>query len=234
MTKIGQNRTSRTPRQRGSPPAQRRPTPCTTSPYTAADGNRRPLPHLLSGDIARKPVPCRTPQDSGPAKPIARRVAAGSGAVAYSAGVASQTFTVLSLLADARWRPSGLNAKLVTASAWPRRVKTSWRSAVSQSFTVASSLAEARRRPSGLKATAVTPRLCPLRVNHSRPSADPQSFTVLSEPAEARHRPSGLKATARTGAVCPLRVHNSRPSAASQTFTALSALAEASSRPSGL
>src|SRR5262245_3898992 len=95
-------------------------------------------------------------------------------------GVASEIFTVVSLLEEASRRPSGLNATPVTPMLCPRSVRTSSPLAVSQSFTLKSSLPEASRRPLGLKATQVAPRLWPFRVNSARPSVASQSFTVRS------------------------------------------------------
>ena len=51
----------------------------------------------------------------------------------------SQIFTVWSRLADARRWPSGLNATLMTAPAWPLRANSSLPVALSQIFTVWSS-----------------------------------------------------------------------------------------------
>ena len=56
----------------------------------------------------------------------------------------SHTFTVPSESTEARRCPSGLNARLYTATVWPRNVRTSRPVNVSQIITVKSSLAEAR------------------------------------------------------------------------------------------
>ena len=67
--------------------------------------------------------------------------------------MASHTFTVPSLLTEARRWPSGLKATLQTPPVCPGRVRASWPLVASHTFTVLSTLAEARRLPSGLKAT---------------------------------------------------------------------------------
>src|ERR1700687_3324390 len=112
-----------------------------------------------------------------------------------SRGVASQILTVLSPLAEARRRRSGLNTTLFTPLVWPLSERASWPVRASQTFTVLSSLAEARRRPSGLCATLNTAYVWPLSVRHSWPVRASQTFTVLSLLAKARCRPSGLYAT---------------------------------------
>src|SRR5207302_4521937 len=89
----------------------------------------------------------------------------------------SQSFTVLSQLAEARVRLSEEKATPFTLPRWPRRVyrsvgalgaRPATRGANSQSFTVASKLAEASQQPSGLKATLRTCCVCALRVTQYR------------------------------------------------------------------
>ena len=59
--------------------------------------------------------------------------------------------------------PSGLNATLDTASAWPvRGARSAGRSSASHTRTVLSPLPETRRVPSGLNATLVTVSVCPV------------------------------------------------------------------------
>src|SRR2546423_388741 len=99
-------------------------------------------------------------------------------------GLASQTLTVLSRLAEARRRPAALQATLETSWVCPLRVRASRPLVASQTLTVLSRLAEARRRPSALQATLKTPLVCPLKVRASRPLAASQTLTVLSRLAE--------------------------------------------------
>jgi hypothetical protein len=70
--------------------------------------------------------------------------------------------TALSLLPDARVRPSGLKATELIQRVCPVRIRSSQPVATSQSWTVPSAPPDARVRPSGLKATEVTISECPL------------------------------------------------------------------------
>src|SRR6516165_1233616 len=121
--------------------------------------------------------------------------APGSAATTYSfnlsfKGVRSQTFTVLSKLAEARRSCflSGLNATQFTTPLWPVKV---WIGSppvlASQSFTLVSSPPEATHRPSGLNATPQTGAAWPRRVNNGVDGGlsvvvASQTFTVLSSP----------------------------------------------------
>ena len=80
---------------------------------------------------------------------------------------ASQTFTVLSVLAEAMRVPSVLNATARTKLVWPVSERDSRPVAASQSFTVLSKPADAMRVPSGLNATALTRLVWPLSVSKS-------------------------------------------------------------------
>src|SRR5205807_401440 len=68
----------------------------------------------------------------------------------------SHSFTVPSLLAEARVLPSGAQATLITSERCPWRVRSSWPLAASQSFSVATSPPEASTAPSGAQATLFT------------------------------------------------------------------------------
>src|SRR5262249_55366163 len=103
--------------------------------------------------------------------------------------VESQTFTVLSKLAEARCFPSGLNATRLTTPVGPRKVRTrSPLISALQIRTVLSSPPEATHRPSGLNATPQTWAVWPRRVScgaNARGSpvvVTSQMLTVLSSP----------------------------------------------------
>src|SRR5262245_26723540 len=70
---------------------------------------------------------------------------------------ASQSFVVLSALAEAMRLPSGLQATLLTANSWPENDWSNLPLSASQSFIVPSQLAEAMRLLSGLHAAARAP-----------------------------------------------------------------------------
>ena len=72
--------------------------------------------------------------------------------------VTSQSFTVWSLLAEARRGASGANAMSRTAAVCPRKVRVSRPAAMSQMGMVPSSQPAASQRPSGENATAANPR----------------------------------------------------------------------------
>ena len=74
----------------------------------------------------------------------------------FLALAASHSFTVLSSLAEARRRPSGLNATPMTPVVWPRKVSDFLAGVGVPEPHRAVLLAEARRRPSGLNATPLT------------------------------------------------------------------------------
>src|SRR5262249_51560316 len=138
--------------------------------------------------------------------------------------------TVLSALAEARCRPSGLNATPVTQFVWPERVRISCPVSGFQIFTVPSELAEASRRPSGLNATLATSSVWPRKRRSSCPVLASQTLIspretghgiqagtsplnvserkrgTLAELPEARRRPSGLNATHQTFSVWPFSV----------------------------
>src|SRR5262249_28072374 len=121
------------------------------------------------------------------------------GAAAFSAsGVASQTFTVWSQLAEARRWPWGLELTLGASQVWPFRERTSWPRWASQTLTVWSELALARRWPSRLKLTLTTHPVCPWSVRTCCPVSASQTLTVWSSLPLARRWPSGLKQTLRT------------------------------------
>ena len=114
-------------------------------------------------------------------------------------GVASQKRMVPSALAEARRRPSGLNATHAHLSVCPCRASTSRPVVASQMRTVLSSPPEARRRPLRLKATHSTFPVCKSKVCLTSPVVEFDSFTVLSKLAEANHLPSRLNASAADG-----------------------------------
>ena len=95
----------------------------------------------------------------------------------------SQSFSVLSLLAESAVRPSGAMATLVMPrSECPVKVASSFPVARSQSFSVLSRLPETAVRPSGAMATLLTrpfPTM-PGEGASSFPLARSQSFSVLS------------------------------------------------------
>jgi hypothetical protein len=64
-----------------------------------------------------------------------------------------QSLTVLSLLPEAKYLPSGENTTEQTSELWPRSVVTSFYDSTLQSFTVLSELPEAKYLPSGENAT---------------------------------------------------------------------------------
>jgi len=140
-------------------------------------------------------------------------------------------FTVLSLLAEARYWPSGLKVTWLTLLRWPVKVCSNLPCAV-HNFTVLSLLAEARYFPSRLKVTWLTFVWCPVKVSSNLPCAV-HNFTVLSALAEARYLPFGLKVTWLTFVWCPVKVCSNLPCAV-HNFTVLSPLAEARYLPSGL
>jgi len=76
----------------------------------------------------------------------------------------SHSRAVLSALAVASSRPSGLNATPLTSLVWPVRVRRCSPVAGSHSRAVPSALAVASIRPSGLNATLRTQLSCPVRV----------------------------------------------------------------------
>src|SRR5262249_1555910 len=134
---------------------------------------------------------------------------------------ASHTTAVPSVLADARYLPSGLKATLPTPPLCPPSVNLTLPVAGSHTLTVRSQAPLASHFPSGLKATLFTPdpstrntirlglsrgRLrCPRKVSSGRPVRAFHTRTVLSSPDEAMRLPSGLKATDQRGFVCPRR-----------------------------
>src|SRR5712692_9000644 len=87
------------------------------------------------------------------------------GAPASRHELRSHSFTVLSLLLEARILPSGENATALTPALCPRSVASSRFEATSHSFTVLSAPAEATVLPSGEIATPRTPWVCPRNVN---------------------------------------------------------------------
>src|ERR1700739_461926 len=104
---------------------------------------------------------------------------------------------VLSLLADAIRRPSGLNATLHTPPVWSvSGSPTGWPVRVSHNRTVPSSLADARYWPSGLNATLCTQKVWPVRGPPTGwPLRGSHTRTVSSLPGDARDWPVGLHAT---------------------------------------
>ena len=127
--------------------------------------------------------------------------------------MASQIFAVPSRLAEARHRPSGLNATRTTGSSCP--ITLSARSfpsfadkgVPSQSFTTGSGSEQpqASSWPSGLNATPMG-TCSTSKVIASWPVVASQTLRSLSSPAETRRRPSGLKARQVICAVWPRSV----------------------------
>jgi hypothetical protein len=147
-----------------------------------------------------------------------RRVAL-AGSSSAGKGVASQTRTVRSRLAEASRWPSGLKATASTMSPCPPRLTTSCPLATSRTLTAFSQLPAASRRPSRLNATLVTTATGPRRVHTSRPLAVSQTRTFPSMPPAAIRRPSRRKATQGTMPACAANVRRGWPVTASHSCT---------------
>src|SRR5262249_43520110 len=145
----------------------------------------------------------------------------------------SQTFTVRSALAEARRRPSGLNATLVIQNECPLSTRTSWPEFASQIHTSPGTVGATRDRspppaarylPSGLNATLLAQCGSRGRLKSSFPVEASQTFTspACSLPlqlvvplAEASRLPSGLNATLETRYLWAGMLRSSFPVAAS-------------------
>src|SRR5262245_28641586 len=107
-------------------------------------------------------------------------------------GDPSQMRMVLSELAEARSRPSGLNATHAHLSLCPCRPSTSRPVVASQTRTILSSPPDARRRPLWLYATPSTLPVCKSsNVQRGSPVVESDTFTGPRKPTEASHLSSG-------------------------------------------
>ena len=117
---------------------------------------------------------------------------------------ASQSLSVLSLLADSTFRLSGENATEVTASAWPSKLLRSWPVPASQSLSVLSAPPASASLPSEESATESTSSECPSKLLRIWPVAVSQSLTVLSLAARERLLAIGHKRGGRHLARMPV------------------------------
>ena len=143
---------------------------------------------------------------------------------------AFQTLTVLSRLAEKTVRPSGANARLMTAARWPFQVEIFLPVPTSQSLIAWSSPPETALSPEGAKAMQRTVSAWPAQEPICDPEDTSQSFTSLSEPpADNNLVPSGEN---RTMADDETHWETTLPEARSHSLTPVGE-AEAISRPSG-
>src|SRR5260370_14575977 len=157
----------------------------------------------------------------------------------------SQTRTVLSVLPVARYLPSLLNARQVTAPEWPVKLNScvpvlSWvlPSGVGPTKILASRSPQvATLELSGEKATPTAPSLWALTLIGMRaPGSDASGFQMLTVPAlltEAISLPLGLKATPWMLSCCAPRSCWTWPDSTDQTSSFLSSPPETSALPSG-